>query len=349
MKQTMLILLLLAGMAAQAQPRTDYSKYTESQITDIVFSDKFAQLATGEKLDLLYRWHNVSEQNPAPEVVKSEALYNEAKTLLDKADAGGAYSKIAEAIKTAGEKGRFVRGKYWAFAAMIFLRAGKINDAEKSANNAIAHDGIYQINFGDSYVYAYDALAHVKAAKNEVDSALGAVNNAVSPFAILKSGAHPEALALAYSDAATLYAQKGDNEKAIKNYSYAIEQKPEVFYYYSRGVVYYHTQALDSALADFSKVIALRPDIKDGYIGRALIYDAQKKYDLERADLQKILEIDPANQSAKQQLQLIPAEDAQTKALKNIINSHNKLTQKDSEAINELMKKEKEKQKSNHQ
>ena len=62
------------------------------------------------------------------------------------------------------------------------------------------------------------------------------------------------------------YGVKGDDDRAIVDFTKAIELKPNYAdAYYSRGVAYKNKNNPDRATADFHKAIALKPDYASTY------------------------------------------------------------------------------------
>ena len=68
-------------------------------------------------------------------------------------------------------------------------------------------------------------------------------------------------LAIAYSERGTAYDDKGDRDRAIADYSNAIQIKPDYdIAYYNRGNAYRDQGDLDRAIADYSEAIRIKPD-----------------------------------------------------------------------------------------
>jgi tetratricopeptide (TPR) repeat protein len=63
------------------------------------------------------------------------------------------------------------------------------------------------------------------------------------------------------------------------------------------------------ALEDFARYIELEPGKPDGYVERAKLYIARAETDKARADLEKALELDPANEQCKDLLKQITASE----------------------------------------
>ena len=128
--------------------------------------------------------------------------------------------------------------------------------------------------------------------------------------------------------------RRGDDDGVIANYSRAIEISPDdLEYYFARAQAYWHKQELGLAIADYTAVIGLDPAnirarlnrgaayVNKGYIQqamrdlnivieatdglafpyylRALCEVESKDYDLALADVEKVLEADPADDKAR--------------------------------------------------
>jgi tetratricopeptide (TPR) repeat protein len=65
------------------------------------------------------------------------------------------------------------------------------------------------------------------------------------------------------------------------------------------GIQHFNDGKMDQALPQFDRVVRENPDLPDAYYYRALVYLNQGKNAEAKADLQKLLEIDPNNKYAK--------------------------------------------------
>jgi tetratricopeptide (TPR) repeat protein len=87
---------------------------------------------------------------------------------------------------------------------------------------------------------------------------------------------------------------KGDLDTAIADYTKAIELKPDdAEAYYNRGVAYGDKKLDDQAIADYTKAIELKPDDVD-----AVAYRGKKLYDQAIADYTKAIELKPDDATA---------------------------------------------------
>ena len=97
-----------------------------------------------------------------------------------------------------------------------------------------------------------------------------------------------------YYNRAKEYSVNKDFDKAIADYSKAMELDPNDYVlYYDRGLAYQEKGSIDNAISDYSKSIELNPDYIYAYNNRANIYYDEKQYDKAIADYKKILLIDP--------------------------------------------------------
>lgn len=65
------------------------------------------------------------------------------------------------------------------------------------------------------------------------------------------------------------------------------------------GIKAFNEGKMDQALAQFDRAVKENPNLADAYYYRALVYLNQDKKPLAKADLQKLLELDPNNKYAK--------------------------------------------------
>ncbi len=56
---------------------------------------------------------------------------------------------------------------------------------------------------------------------------------------------------------------------------------------------------MDDALKEFNEVIAANPNLPDAYYYRAMVYLGKQQNPQAKADLQKLLELDPNSKFAK--------------------------------------------------
>ncbi len=96
----------------------------------------------------------------------------------------------------------------------------------------------------------------------------------------------------AYHDRGVTYGRKGEYDRALENFSKAIELKPDdADAYHNRGVAYNKKGEHDRALEDFSKAIELKPDYAEAYNNRGLSYNRKGEYDRALEDHNKAIEL----------------------------------------------------------
>ncbi len=94
-------------------------------------------------------------------------------------------------------------------------------------------------------------------------------------------------------DSGVAYEQKKDFDKAIAEYSKALEINPQyALAYNNRGYTYYLMKEYDKAIVDLSKAIEIDPQFLRPYHNRREAYLAVSKSDLADADAKKIIELE---------------------------------------------------------
>jgi len=90
-----------------------------------------------------------------------------------------------------------------------------------------------------------------------------------------------------------------EGDKAISDFSRAIEMNPE-FYdaYLMRGMVYYNKLKYDKALPDYNKAIEMNPGQMEYYLQRGRAYDGKKEYDKAISDYNRVIELKNDNVEA---------------------------------------------------
>lgn len=93
---------------------------------------------------------------------------------------------------------------------------------------------------------------------------------------------------------------RGDFDAAVIDYSKVIELKPDLAEgYLGRGTAYQNKNWPDLAIVDFAKVIEMTPKGSAAYLGRAQSFEKKGDVQKAKADYQKVLELDAENVSAK--------------------------------------------------
>jgi len=97
----------------------------------------------------------------------------------------------------------------------------------------------------------------------------------------------------AYEQLGIVFSASEQYDKAIENYSRAIELEPKAETYFSRGVTFYFNKQDDAAIKDFTTCIEMNPKLAAPYYSRGAIYSVGGENDKALADLNKALELDP--------------------------------------------------------
>ena len=74
--------------------------------------------------------------------------------------------------------------------------------------------------------------------------------------------------------------EKGQYDKAISEFTKALEIKPWIFEaHYNRGLAYFYKSEYDLAISDFNTAIAINPIDADSYLSRGAAYYYKDDYD----------------------------------------------------------------------
>jgi len=106
-------------------------------------------------------------------------------------------------------------------------------------------------------------------------------------------------LAIAYYNRANAYVEKGNDNKAIEDFTAAIELDPEaVRALINRANAYARKADFELAVADFNAAVKLDPNQSKIYLNRGGTYYDRGEYAKALADYDKTVELDPQNPSA---------------------------------------------------
>ncbi len=98
--------------------------------------------------------------------------------------------------------------------------------------------------------------------------------------------------AAAYYYLAICYEKVGDYPNALDSYTHAIEDQAEPVYLLDRGALYADQGDLDSAINDFSEAIRLKSDYAAALYARGVAYRRQKENDKAIADFTAVVDLD---------------------------------------------------------
>jgi tetratricopeptide (TPR) repeat protein len=101
--------------------------------------------------------------------------------------------------------------------------------------------------------------------------------------------------ALAYNCRGSAYSSKEDSDKAIADFTKAIELGLEsyAFIYYFRAGEYFKIGQYEEAILDYSKSIEIDPNYKGSYLFRSICYNMIGEFDKANADMDKAEKCDP--------------------------------------------------------
>lgn len=113
----------------------------------------------------------------------------------------------------------------------------------------------------------------------------------------------------------TVYADKGDEDRAIADYTHVIELVPtHITAYSERARSYFKTGKAQEGQADAQKAmelaqksLALHPTSASAHDIRGLVFEVLGKRDDAIADYRKALQLDPGNESSREGLKRLGA------------------------------------------
>src|SRR5690348_10595272 len=134
-----------------------------------------------------------------------------------------------------------------------------------------------------------EALQRSTATCESADAAADATISACR--SLLRVGGFDRAdLAAIYFDLGRAYDLKGENDRAIDNYSTAVKFEPAFAWaYYNRGRAYYAEGDYPDAVADNDAALRLRPDDPAAFNNRGIAYLQEGKLDLAVADFDQAI------------------------------------------------------------
>src|ERR1044071_5922730 len=103
-----------------------------------------------------------------------------------------------------------------------------------------------------------------------------------------------------HSAAGVEFAKKKEYDKAVEEFSKAIQSEPnDPKNYFNRATAYRGLNKFTEAYGDYSKAIELSPQMTAAFIGRGEVLLQQKQPDNALADFDKAIQIEPNNASAR--------------------------------------------------
>lgn len=106
----------------------------------------------------------------------------------------------------------------------------------------------------------------------------------------------PGSRALAYNARGFAYANKGDSERAILDYTEAIRLDPTIaFVYLNRGEEYIRKRDIDRAITDFNQAIRLNPKLATAHTARGIAYATKGDFNRAIASFTDAIAVDTNN------------------------------------------------------
>jgi len=98
---------------------------------------------------------------------------------------------------------------------------------------------------------------------------------------------HDQELVKKYYNRGIAYSEKGEVERAIEDYTQAIDLNPKFAdAYIKRGLAYTKNGEFERAIADYTKAIELNPDYADAYYRRSKVWLHLGQPEKAKADMQ---------------------------------------------------------------
>ena len=122
-----------------------------------------------------------------------------------------------------------------------------------------------------------------------------------------------------HNNIGAIYQQKGDLQKAIEEFSLAIQINPGYAdAYHNLANTYQQAGMLQEAVDSYKKAIEINPNLWQSHQNLAAIYYNQGWYDLSLGEIKKALEINPNDPNLKQNMELLESSLVST-APQNVI------------------------------
>ncbi len=175
------------------------------------------------------------------------------------------------------------------FAFLAFTDLRLGKPADAAAAVSVARQ--MEIANDEDTVFVYLAQCRVDAAEKKYSDAIAACSVANISAGTLDTVTKTTVL----NDRAAVYEASGDHAKAIADYSRVIDLRPSARSYYDRAAIYYVTKDYARTVADLDESIKLAPNASSSYIVRGISYLLLHDYDKAFADGSKAIKLKPTD------------------------------------------------------
>ena len=112
--------------------------------------------------------------------------------------------------------------------------------------------------------------------------------------ALIDSGEHTTAVAIAYNNRGDAYTSKGEYDRAIQDFDQSIKLGPtNAKPFNNRGVAYLKKGEYDLAIKDLDEAIRLNPNYVKAFVNRAETYQKKTEYDRAARDYDEAIRLEP--------------------------------------------------------
>ena len=143
-------------------------------------------------------------------------------------------------------------------------------------------------------------LVNVYNNRGNVYADKGDIENAIKDFTTaIQLIQLPSDLASAHNNRGSAYADKGELDNAIRDYNKAIQLNPNYAEaYYNRAIAYADKGELDNVIIDYTQAIELKPDFAEAYNNRGIAYKEKGDFDSAINDYNAAIKLQPDDAEA---------------------------------------------------
>jgi tetratricopeptide (TPR) repeat protein len=111
-------------------------------------------------------------------------------------------------------------------------------------------------------------------------------------------GVYPNMNEFAYNQRGSAYDLMGQQQKALEDFSRAVEINPQYCdAYYNRSCVYFELDRFDQAIADCDRAVAVCPQVGSAYLTRGMSYAGKQNLSQALSDVSRAIELSPLDAS----------------------------------------------------